>query len=212
MNSNYTLSRVAMNIKFIPKRIIYIWKITQHMVPNIDGTMGYKIETRKHPKHGTQCFIQYPTITNPAQFLQENAITVLCLGCTTHCQNIWTSKVLKLKNSNFELDEFLELILREPKMPNYVTAARSNSIIDQLSHLRAQKIYQGGGVPYSIGHGARLAASKSLQVSKYHEACIVPAWREPLPQRGMHRTCVKRDATTTRHASYLREESSNDDQ
>ena len=26
--------------------IIYIWKITQHIVPNIDGTMGHKIKTR----------------------------------------------------------------------------------------------------------------------------------------------------------------------
>ena len=40
--------------------IIYIWKITQHMVANIDGTMGHKIKTRKHPRHGTQCVIQYP--------------------------------------------------------------------------------------------------------------------------------------------------------
>ena len=58
--------------------IIYIWKITQHMVPNIDGvlTMGRKIKTRKHPRHGTQCVIQYPTNRNPAQSLQENAITV----------------------------------------------------------------------------------------------------------------------------------------
>ena len=28
--------------------IIYIWKIMQHMVPNIDGTMGHTIKTRKH--------------------------------------------------------------------------------------------------------------------------------------------------------------------
>ena len=27
--------------------IRYIWKITQHMVPNIDGTMGHKIKNRK---------------------------------------------------------------------------------------------------------------------------------------------------------------------
>ena len=46
------------------------------MVPNIDGTMGHKIKTRKHPRHGTQCVIQYPTNRNPTQFLQENAITV----------------------------------------------------------------------------------------------------------------------------------------
>ena len=38
---------------------IYIWKI-QHMGPNIDGTIGHKIKTRKHPWHGTQCVIQYP--------------------------------------------------------------------------------------------------------------------------------------------------------
>ena len=30
--------------------IIYIWKLTQHMVPNIDGTMGRTIKSRKHSK------------------------------------------------------------------------------------------------------------------------------------------------------------------
>ena len=34
-------------------------------------------------------------------------------------------------------------------MTNYVTAARSNSILDKLSHLRAQCICKGGGVPDS---------------------------------------------------------------
>ena len=51
--------------------IIYIWK-----VPNIDGTMGHQIKTKKHPRHGTQCVIQYPTNRNPARSLQENAVTV----------------------------------------------------------------------------------------------------------------------------------------
>ena len=56
--------------------IIYTWKITQHMVPNFDGTMGHTIKTRNHPRHGTLCVIQYPTNRNPAQSLQDNAITV----------------------------------------------------------------------------------------------------------------------------------------
>ena len=56
--------------------IIYIWKITQHMVSNTDGTMRNEIKTRKHTRHGTQCVIQYPTQRNPAQSLQENTITV----------------------------------------------------------------------------------------------------------------------------------------
>ena len=56
--------------------MIYIWIIALHMVPNIDGTMEHKIKTRKHPRHGTQCVIQYQTNRNPIQSLQENAITV----------------------------------------------------------------------------------------------------------------------------------------
>ena len=61
--------------------------------------------------------------------------------------NIESVKTEKFK---FELDEFLELIFPdEPKMPHYVTAAGSNSILDQLNHLRTQGIYQSGGVPDS---------------------------------------------------------------
>ena len=45
------------------------------MLPNIDGTMGRKIKTRKHPRYGTQRVIQYPTNINPAQSPQENSIT-----------------------------------------------------------------------------------------------------------------------------------------
>ena len=53
------------------------------MVPNIDGKISkkhfvvkHKTKTRKHPRHGTQCVIQYPINENPAQSRQENAITV----------------------------------------------------------------------------------------------------------------------------------------
>ena len=49
----------------------------------------------------------------------------------------------------FELDNFLELIPDEPKMPKYVTASGSNRILDQLTHLRAQGIYQSDAVPDS---------------------------------------------------------------
>ena len=68
------------------------------MVPNIDGTMGHKIETRKHKGIVTQCVIQYPTNRNPAQFLQENAITVFGPRLYNSFQNIWaTSKCLNWK-------------------------------------------------------------------------------------------------------------------
>ena len=117
------------------------------MVPNIDGTMGHTIKTREHPRYGTQCIIQYPTNRNPAQSLQENAITVfgprLFNSLPKYLREIESVKTEKLK---YKLDKFLELIPDQPKMPNYVTASGSNSILEQLTHLRAQGIYQSGGV------------------------------------------------------------------
>ena len=109
------------------------------MVPNIDGTIGPTTKTRKHPRHGTQCVIQYPTNRNPAQSLQENAITVfmprLYNSLPKYLRDIESVKTEKFK---LELDKFLDTIPDQPKMPNYVTASGSNSILDQLTHLRAQ--------------------------------------------------------------------------
>ena len=95
-NSNYTLQRRREHYM-----IIYIWKITQHMVPNIDGTMGHKIKTRKHPRQGTQCVIQYPTNRNPGQSLQEDAITVfgpgLYISLPKYLRDIESVKTEKFK-------------------------------------------------------------------------------------------------------------------
>ena len=93
------------------------------MVPNIDGTMGHTIKNRKHPRHGTQCVIQYPTKANPAESLQENAITVfgprLYNLLPKYLRDIESVKTEKFK---FELDKFLELIPDKLKMRKlYVT-------------------------------------------------------------------------------------------
>ena len=114
--------------------------------------MGHTIKTRKHLRHGTQCVIQYPTKRNTAQSLQKNAITVTVFGhrlynsLPKYLRDIESVKTEKFK---FELDKFLELIPDQPKMSNYDTASGSNSIIDQHTHLRAQGIYETGGVPDS---------------------------------------------------------------
>ena len=121
------------------------------MVPNIDGTMGHKTKNRKHPRNGTQCVIQYPTNRNQAQSLQENAITVfwtrLYNSLPKYLRDIESVKTEKFK---FEFDKFLDTIPNQPKMGNYVTASGSNSILDQLTLLRAQGIYHNGGVPDSV--------------------------------------------------------------
>ena len=78
------------------------------MVPNINGTMGHTIKTRKHPRHETQSVIQYPTKRSIAQSLQENAITVfgprLYNSLPKYLSDSESVKTEKLK---FELDKFL---------------------------------------------------------------------------------------------------------
>ena len=132
------------------------------MLPNIDGTMGHKIKPRKHPRHGTKCVIQYPTNRNPAQSIQENAITAfgprLYNSLPKYLRDI---ESVKTENFKFEPNKFLELITDEPKIPHYVTASGRNSILDQLTHLRAQGIYPSGEVPDSAMEHV-LAASKPL--------------------------------------------------
>ena len=120
------------------------------MVPNIDGKMGHKIKTRRHPRWNT---VRY-SVSNK-QKLSTNP-SRKCNNC------IWASLVqliakisekhrnVKTEKFKFELDKFLELIPAGPKMPNYVTASRSNSILGQLTHLGAQGIYRCGGVPDSV--------------------------------------------------------------
>ena len=133
--------------------------------------MGHKIKTRKHQRHETQCVIQYPTNRNPAQSIQENAITVfeprLYNSLPKYLRDI--ESVKKMKNSNLSSKKFLELIPDQPKMPNYVTAVGSNSILDQLTHLRAQGFHQSGGVPDSATEQSYLLRNhyKYPSTSKY---------------------------------------------
>ena len=118
--------------------------------------------------------IQYPTNRNPAQSLQENAITVfgprLYNSLTKYLRDIKSVKTEKFK---FELDKFLELIPDEPKMPNNVVASGSNNILDQLTHLRAQGIYRSGGVPdstmvqsYLLGNHSKYSSIQVINIEK----------------------------------------------
>ena len=104
-------------------------------MPNVDCTMGHKIKTRNHPRHGTHSVIEYPINRNPSKSLQENEKIVfgprIGNSLPKYLRDIESVKTERFK---FELDKFLGLIPDDPKMPNYVIVARSNSILDQLSH------------------------------------------------------------------------------
>ena len=112
-----------------------LWKITQHMVTNIEGTMAHKIKTRKYQRHGTHCVIQYPTNRNPKQSIQENAITLFGPGLYNslpkYLRDIENFKNEKLK---FELHKFVSPFLMSPKCPTMspqqeATASSTSSLI-----------------------------------------------------------------------------------
>ena len=104
--------------------------------------MGHKTETRNHLRHfannlGSWCEDKQKRTNNPTHgYMKDIEIS----------ERHWKCLNWKFK---FGLEKITEFIPDESKMPNYVTAARRNSILDQQSHLRAQWIYQGGGVPHS---------------------------------------------------------------
>ena len=134
-------------------------------MPNIYGTMGHKVKTRKHPGHGTQCVLQYPTNRNPAQSLQENATTVfgprLYNSLPKYLRDM---ESIKTENFKFELAKFLQLIPDQPKMPNYVTASGIKQQHPQPAHLSDGSIgsYQSGGIPDSAMEHCAVANSARM--------------------------------------------------
>ena len=72
-------------------------------------------------------------------------------------------KSVKTEKFKFELDKFLELIPDPPKMPNYVTASEQHP---QPAHSSEGSRNLPKWWSSRLGHGAVLAASKLLQVSK----------------------------------------------
>ena len=144
--------------------IIYIWKIIQHMVPNIDGTIGHTIKTRNHPRHETQCVIQYPTKRNPAQSLQENAITVLCMP------RLYNSLSKYLRDIESVKIQILALLVSRHHSSSAQNAQQCHRIRKQQHPRPAHSSDGSRNLPQwwspRLGHGEVLAASNPLQLSK----------------------------------------------
>ena len=129
---------------------MYIWKLTQHMVPNIEGIEEHQLKTRSLLWHRTRCVIyRVPNIQRPSQHhRQENAITIFLPRLFNSLPKyLRDMRSLQIEKFKLELDKFIELIPDEVKMPNYVIATRSNSVFCQQAHRRAQlRTLNGGGV------------------------------------------------------------------
>ena len=139
------------------------------MVPNIDGTIRHTIKTRKHPRHRTHWVIQYPTNRNPAQSLQENAITVfgprLYNSLPKYLRDI---KSVKLKNSNLSSTSFSTPFLISQKCstmsPHHEAIASSTSpLIWGLKEFTT--MVESPTRPWSSL--SCFEATPSIQVSKY---------------------------------------------
>ena len=92
---------------------------------------------------GWECVIQYPINGKPSRIPSRKCNNCIWASGVRKSLPKYLRDIISVKTEKFKLehDKFLELIPDEPKMPNYVTAAGSNSILDQLTHLRAQGIY-----------------------------------------------------------------------
>ena len=135
---------------------------------NIDGTMGHNIkpENTQDMEHSVLFSIQQ-TITqhNPYKKMQWLYIfgPRLYYLLPKYLRHIESVKTEKFK---FELDKFLELIFWSAK------TAQLCHCIRKQQHPRPAHFYEGSkNLPKwwspRLGHGAVLAASKPLQVSKH---------------------------------------------
>ena len=146
--------------------IIHIWKIAQHMVPNIDGTMGDKIKARKHPRHGT---LHYSVSNN------QKSSTIPSRKCNNCSWASFVQLVAKIskkhqKCSNWKIQIWARQI--SGALSWWTKNAQLCHRIRKQQHLQPPHSSEGSrNLPkwwsHRLGLGTVLAASKPLQVTKY---------------------------------------------
>ena len=114
-------------------RIIYVWKILENMVPNLNMPSS-KFKTSTSLRNGRKCVI--PTIIKSAttriSSLREGSLAVngaqLFNALPRHIRDITGVEVPEFKK---KLDEFLSSIPDQPQSPGYTAArqAESNSLL-----------------------------------------------------------------------------------
>ena len=116
--------------------IIYVWKIINGLVPNIEGED--KIRTKDHLRLGKLCII--PRINNRARtaVLSIKEGSVMVRG-----PKLFNSIPKEIRNMKTELDKFKTALDRflcsipdQPALPHYYQRANSNSLIDQVDVTR----------------------------------------------------------------------------
>lgn len=113
-------------------RIIYIWKILENLVPNINN----KISSTTHVRHGRKCRIPIINLKSKVKKAQESSIVFqgvqLFNALPANVRNISNVKLEVFKSS---LDTYLAKVYDEPLLTGYTAnrKASTNSIIQMAN-------------------------------------------------------------------------------
>ena len=118
-------------------RIIYVWKIIEHMVPNISSNEQRQISVQFTSRFGRKCCVPPPSGTSRFSSLYENSLAVngpkLFNVMPQYIRDITNCSVNTFKSN---LDKFLCTIADQPSIPGYIGGNNqlhgSNSLIDVL--------------------------------------------------------------------------------
>ena len=117
-------------------QIIYIWKIIQGLVHNIEGPN--KIEWYEHTRRGRLCRV--PGLNNRArvavQSVKDGSLVVRGPRLFNCLPKEIRNMCVEIDTFKAHLDKYILSIPDRPILPNYYQIARSNSIIDQVADIR----------------------------------------------------------------------------
>ena len=115
-------------------KIIYIWKILEGMVPNLDGRS--KIHTKSSLRYGRMCHV--PSQSSSKRRLEALRNGSFCINgpmlfntLPSHIRNL---KGVELTDFKKELDSFLKTVPDEPLCRGYTAGRRavSNSLLHMV--------------------------------------------------------------------------------
>ena len=113
-------------------RIIYIWKILEQLVPNVNS----KIQEVYHERTGRKCKLTLP---------HRGVTAVFNAQCSSICyhgvklfnvlpKNLRNMSGVSVQQFKSELDKYLATVPDEPQIPGYTQLRRSqtNSLVDMI--------------------------------------------------------------------------------
>ena len=111
--------------------IIYIWKIINGLVPNLNN--AHTIKTANRGRRGLMCIVPpISTRWTRLQTLREGSIAVL----GPRLFNVIPQEVREyagnLETCKKHLDEFLQTVVDQPPLPHYHQISEGNSVLQQL--------------------------------------------------------------------------------